>query len=88
MFLVYDEKNGKFVTGKNYPKLVLVNLYAADKLNVRLEASGMQSLVFEPKATNAVVDCSMWFDEPMRCRDCGDIPAEWISMFVIFKFYF
>lgn len=82
MFLVYNEENGKFTTGKNYPKLVLVNLYA-DKMNVRLEADGMESLVFDPQDCKVYsVHCSMWFDEPMKCNDCGDAAAEWISRFV------
>lgn len=86
MFLVYNEENGKFTTGKNYSKLVLVNLYATDKTDVRLETSGMESLVFQiPQSTKANnVNCSMWFDEPMKCIDCGDAPAEWISTFVTF----
>lgn len=82
MFLVYNEVNGKFVTAKNYAKLVLVNLYAEDQLNVRLEATGMQPIVFDPHRKKATVNCSMWFDDPMKCIDCGDGPAEWISMFV------
>lgn len=84
MFLVYNEENGKFTTGRNYSNLVLVDLYAVDKLNVRLEANGMQSLEFEipqcRKSNN--VDCSMWWGEPIKCIDCGNAPAEWISMLV------
>lgn len=84
MFLVYNEENGKFTTAKNYSKLVLVNLYATGQSNVRLETSGMESLVFQvPQNTTANnVDCSMWWDEPMKCIDCGDAPAEWISTYV------
>ncbi|XP_037048136.1 mitochondrial amidoxime-reducing component 1-like [Bradysia coprophila] len=86
MFLVYNEENGKFVTAKNYSKLVLVNLYAEDQLNVRLQANGMQSIVFEPQNYKSpIADCSMWFDDPMKCIDCGDGPAEWISMFLTGK---
>lgn len=83
MFLVYNEVNGKFATAKSYAKLVLVNLYAEDQLNVRLEANGMQPLIFEPQSCkNSIVDCSMWFDDPMKCYDCGDGPSEWISMLI------
>lgn len=84
MFLVYNEENGKFTTGKNYPQLVLVNLLAVDQFHVKLEAIGFKSLVFEvPYKKNANnVDCSMWWDEPMKCIDCGDAAAYWISMLV------
>lgn len=90
MFLVYNEENGKFTTGKNYSKLVLVNLYATDKANVRLEASEMESLDFQvPENTKTNnVNCSMWWDEPMKCIDCGDAAAKWISKFVAFSNYF
>lgn len=80
MFLIYNEENGKFVTGKAYRTLVLVTLSAVNKTTVRLEATGMQSLDFEPaKLKSKIVDCSMWFDEPLKCQDCGDAVAEWIS---------
>lgn len=83
MFLVYNEETGKFTTGRSYPTLVLVNLTAIDKLSVRLEAAGMPSLVFPlPQNSGKKTDCSMWWDEPMKCIDCGNAPAEWISMFV------
>ncbi|KAJ6630522.1 Mitochondrial amidoxime-reducing component 1 [Pseudolycoriella hygida] len=86
MFLVYNEESGKFATGKNYPKLVLVNLRAASKFHVRLEASETQSLEFEvPLKGKPKVNCTMWFDEPLKCHDCGDAPAEWISMFLTGK---
>lgn len=86
MFLVYKEENGKFITGRDYPKTVLVNVYAVDKLTIRLEAAGIPSLDFEiPQSSKGkVFDCAMWFDEPLKSIDCGNAPAEWISMFVHF----
>lgn len=87
MFLVYYEENGKFVTGKTYPKLVLVNLFVADKSNIRLEANGMESLDFDPESVKSdIVDCSMHFGEQLKCLDCGDETAEWISTLVLHFF--
>lgn len=86
MFLVYKEENGKFITGRDHPKMVLVNVYAVDKGTIRLEVAGMPSLDFElpQNSKGKRIDCSMWFDDPLKCVDCGNAPAEWISMFVQF----
>ncbi|XP_057318668.1 mitochondrial amidoxime-reducing component 1-like [Microplitis mediator] len=82
MFLVYNEENGKFITGRNYPTLLLVSLCAVDKFKVKLEAIGMPPLIFELPQNSDSVDCSMWWGEPLKCTDCGNAPAEWISKFL------
>lgn len=86
MFLVYNEENGKFITGRNHPTLILVSLSAVDSKSVKLEAVGMKSLTFELlpeyKKINDNIECSMWWGEKVKCIDCGDAPAEWISKFL------
>ncbi|KAF7987758.1 hypothetical protein HCN44_003621 [Aphidius gifuensis] len=87
MFLVYNEENGKFITGRNHPTLILVSLSAVDNKRVKLEAVGMQSLTFELLPENSKnidenIECSMWWGEKVKCIDCGDAPAEWISRFL------
>ncbi|XP_063987506.1 mitochondrial amidoxime-reducing component 1-like [Diachasmimorpha longicaudata] len=85
MFLVYNEETGKFITGRNYPTLILVSLVAVDEAHVRLQATGVPNVTFAvPKYTNdsSAVNCKMWFGEPVKCIDCGPAPAQWISRFL------
>ncbi|XP_015108750.1 mitochondrial amidoxime-reducing component 1 [Diachasma alloeum] len=85
MFLVYNEDTGKFVTGRNYPTLILVSLTAVDDSRVRLQATGVPNLTFAlPKSSNdpSAVNCKMWWGEPVKCIDCGPAPAQWISNFL------
>ncbi|KAH0550864.1 mitochondrial amidoxime-reducing component 1-like isoform X1 [Cotesia glomerata] len=84
MFMVYNEETGKFITGRNFPTLLLVSICAVDKSKVKLEATGMSNYIFEllPKDIDNTVDCTMWWGEPVKCTDCGDGPAQWISQFL------
>ncbi|XP_034181030.1 mitochondrial amidoxime-reducing component 1 isoform X2 [Osmia lignaria lignaria] len=86
MFLVYNEETGRFQTGRQYPTLILVSLSAVDESRVKLEALGMPRVMFTvPKSLeNSIeaVQCKMWWGEPVKCIDCGQEPAEWISRFL------
>lgn len=85
MFLVYNEENGKFITGRNYPTLILVSLFTVDKTRIRLEAVGMSTLIFQLPQYNLTTDqvnCTMWWGETIKCIDCGQAPAKWLSKFV------
>ncbi|XP_043288875.1 mitochondrial amidoxime reducing component 2-like [Venturia canescens] len=87
MLLVYDSKTGKFQTGRNYPKLLLVSISAADENSLNIEADGMPKLVIRlpekhKERSSNQVDCSMWWNEPLKCIDCGPEPAAWISKFL------
>ncbi|KAK2582550.1 hypothetical protein KPH14_004841 [Odynerus spinipes] len=86
MFLVYNEETRRFKTGREYPTMILVSLSAVDERKVKLEAVGMPSVVFRvPEKTeksSAIVECTMWWGEPVKCIDCGPEPAEWLSRFL------
>ncbi|XP_066585709.1 mitochondrial amidoxime-reducing component 1-like [Prorops nasuta] len=87
MFIVYNEETGKFQTGRNYPTLLLVSISVINEIKVKLEAVGMPRLIFSvpecmPLYTQAVVQCSMWWGEPVKCIDCGAEAAQWISKFL------
>ena len=85
MFIVYDENTGKFQTGRQYAKLLLVNVSAVDSDKAKLESVEMMPLVFDlpnigdknVKATN----CSMWWNEPIKCLDCGPEVSTWLSKY-------
>lgn len=84
MLLVYSKKTGKFQTGRNYPKLLLVKIAAFDENSVVIEADGMPNLVIrlsdiQNEGSSEEVNCSMWWGEPLKCVDCGPEPAAWIS---------
>ncbi|XP_034938193.1 mitochondrial amidoxime-reducing component 1-like [Chelonus insularis] len=85
MFLIYNEETGKFITSRVYPTLILVSLSAVNESKVKLEAVGMSTLIFdipEQSATKNYVTCSMWWNEKVKCIDCGDESAKWISEFL------
>ena len=90
MFLVYDEITGKFQTGRQFPKLLLVSLTALNENTAKLEAEDMPILEFVLPQTSdetfKVSKCSMWWGEPLNCIDCGEETSAWISKFEIFNF--
>uniref|UniRef100_A0ABD2W3T8 MOSC domain-containing protein n=2 Tax=Trichogramma kaykai TaxID=54128 RepID=A0ABD2W3T8_9HYME len=87
MFLVYNHKTGEFKTGRDYPKLLTVKLLAVNEKRAKLEVSGISSIEFDlPMATDdtvKIVNCSMWWGEPVKCIDCGSAASSWLSKFLL-----
>ncbi|XP_014210797.1 mitochondrial amidoxime reducing component 2-like [Copidosoma floridanum] len=87
MFIVYEEQTGKFQTGRQHPKLLLVNLSPVDEDRAKLEANDVPTCVFDvPKNTDnrskVCTTVTMWFGEPVMCVDCGAEVAAWISKYL------
>ncbi|OXU27180.1 hypothetical protein TSAR_005445 [Trichomalopsis sarcophagae] len=86
MLLVYEEKTGKFITGRQHSKLLLVSISAAGEGRVKLEAADMPPLILnipmlsDPNAK--VIKCTLWFGEPVKCLDCGPEASAWISKYL------
>ena len=91
MFIAFDEKTGKFKTGRDHPKLLLVNINAVDKNRAKLEAGDMPPLIFElPKTDDKTimpVVCRMWWDELGKCLDCGSEVSKWLSRYFSLNTY-
>ncbi|XP_012273670.1 mitochondrial amidoxime-reducing component 1 [Orussus abietinus] len=86
MFIIYDEIKGRFVTARQHPTLILVKLLIVNSTQVKLKAPGMPDVIFEiPKLKKfeRLVKCYMWWDEPLKCIDCGPEAAKWISRYVL-----
>lgn len=79
MFIVYDEKTGKFQTGRQIPKILLITIDAIDEGRVKLEAPDMPTLVLDLSDSNAKDKCTMWYGELVQCLDCGPKASAWFS---------
>lgn len=88
MFLVYEENTGKFQTARQYPKLVTIDLSSVDLNKAKLKVSDfMEEIIFDlPKNNNDSKSITMWFDEPVKCLDCGSKVAIWLSKYRFFIF--
>ncbi|KAG8239281.1 hypothetical protein J437_LFUL018840 [Ladona fulva] len=89
-FIVYDER-GCFVSGRKYPKMVLITVSAADNGSFKFEAPGHESLIIEsPERLSKQhykdhkFNIRLWSNR-VTGLDAGDEAAKWISQLLLSK---
>ncbi|XP_068922097.1 mitochondrial amidoxime reducing component 2 [Petaurus breviceps papuanus] len=81
-FWLVIKEDGHMVTGRQEPRLVLINI-TWDNDQMTLSAPDMNDLIVPRKlsSTNAIQDCRI-FGVDIQGRDCGDEVAQWITSFL------
>lgn len=82
--MVYEESTGKFMSGRQYPKLLLISATPLNKNQAKLESQDrvIEPLIFNLPKRGTVDHCSLWYGENVRCLDCGSEANSWISKYV------
>ncbi|XP_014285773.1 mitochondrial amidoxime-reducing component 1 [Halyomorpha halys] len=79
VFVVYKSETMAFLSGKNNPKMLLLNLKPKDDKTVIFSYPGKSNIeiTLPNKHNNKMI--TMWKDEKIRINDCGDDAAKWVS---------
>jgi len=78
-WMIVDE-NGRFITGRRYPKLVTVHVDLTDE-GLRLNATGQSPLsVSTPDASASLTEVEIWGDR-LSARRADATAAEWLSTY-------
>lgn len=85
--VVFDAKTHAFVTGRNYPKMVLIEVGVHDDQHFAINAVGMETLyVKRPKPGEAKgFDIKGFWNETLYALDCGEEAARWLSKHLMDK---
>lgn len=80
MFIAFDEKTRKFITGRSHPKLLLIRFSFVGENRAKFEVENMPPLEFDlPDYKGKTVPLVMWFGEELNGIDCGTEPSKWLS---------
>ena len=82
--MVYDEKNERFQTARQYPGLLHITLSSVNEKSVKLTAPGMPDIVIKLpdfSDTSKHTEIVILYGERMMCMDCGSEAAEWVSRY-------
>ncbi|XP_050070586.1 mitochondrial amidoxime reducing component 2-like isoform X2 [Anopheles maculipalpis] len=85
IFMVVKSEDGKFITGRSHPTLVLVQpAFDEQYERMTLSAPGMMDIVVNVKQLLETVPgkFSVW-DQPVAAVDCGEEVARWLSRFIL-----
>lgn len=87
-FTLFDKSKKKFITGKDYARLVLVDMSVIDEDNVQFNVrhSTLQPLTLnmtQVRQQAHPASFKMHFNEVVRAFDCGDEASDWFSMFIL-----
>ncbi|XP_052900627.1 mitochondrial amidoxime reducing component 2-like isoform X2 [Anopheles moucheti] len=85
IFMVVKSEDGKFITGRAHPTLVLVQPTFDDQYErMTLSAPGMMDIAVNVKQLleSAPGNYSVW-DQPVTAVDCGEEVARWLSRFIL-----
>lgn len=72
------DANGRFLTGRQQPKLVLVRATPLGANRLRLEAPGMATIEIAPAAATSRIAATVW-DSAVSAADAGPEAARWFS---------
>lgn len=85
-FMIVNEDNGVFVTGRKYPKLIHIMPTFEDDDTMRLSAPGKSSIqVNFNELLDSELEIAECWDEKVEVHDAGDEVAKWISQFILNK---
>ncbi|XP_050085129.1 mitochondrial amidoxime-reducing component 1-like isoform X1 [Anopheles aquasalis] len=87
IFMVVNSGDGRFITGRSHPTLVLVqpSFDEPGHERMRLSAPGMLDVEVEVRRLLEVgqhESASVW-DQPVTAIDCGEEVARWLSRFLL-----
>ncbi|XP_035903049.1 mitochondrial amidoxime reducing component 2-like isoform X2 [Anopheles stephensi] len=85
IFMVVKSADGKFITGRSHPTLVLVQPAFDERYErMTLSAPGMMDIAVNVKQLLETVpgNFSVW-DQPVAAVDCGEEVARWLSRFLL-----
>uniref|UniRef100_A0A182KH34 MOSC domain-containing protein n=1 Tax=Anopheles christyi TaxID=43041 RepID=A0A182KH34_9DIPT len=85
IFMVVKSADGKFITGRTHPTLVLVQpAFDAQYEHMTLSAPGMMDIVVNVKQLlEAAPGSAEVWDQPVTAVDCGEEVARWLSRFLL-----
>lgn len=73
--------NGRFVTARKIPKMVLVSPSVTGSV-LTLRAAGMMTINIDLAHVGKSFRSSVW-DQPVPACDCGEEVARWLSRFLL-----